>query len=282
MPSIKIVTDSTGDLPKEIADDLGITVVPLKVILGEEEYFDGVDLTSAQFYSKLKTSAHHPTTSQPSPDQFATVYKNLLKEGADGIVSIHISSELSGTVQSAKIAKDMLSNQPIEVIDTKVTSMALGLIAIEAAHAANTGATLEQVVDIVRNAMNKIKVYFVVDTLEYLKKGGRIGKASAFLGTLLNIKPFLTLENGLVAPVEKIRGKNKALQKLIDKMRDELGKNRKIRASVFHANDIQIATKLAEDIRSQFDTKEIIIADLGAVIGTYVGPGTFGVTYFQI
>lgn len=281
MSKVRIVTDSTADLPKHIARELGVTVVPLKVFFGDEEYSDGVDLSPAQFYSKLKTSEHHPRTSQPSPEQFLTVYRQLL-ETAEGIVSIHISQELSGTVQSARIASEMLHNRDVRVIDSRLTSMVLGLAVIEAARAAKGGADIDQVVDVARQVLGRVRVYFAVDTLEYLKKGGRIGKASAFLGNLLNIKPLLTLEDGLVTPVEKIRGKHKAILRILDKMRDEIGEKSKIKVSVFHADDPETAEKLSAEIRSAFDVEEMIIADLGAVIGTYVGPGTFGATYFKI
>ncbi|MDI3534547.1 MAG: fatty acid kinase fatty acid binding subunit [Thermosediminibacterales bacterium] len=280
MKKIGIVTDSTADLPRNLIEHYGINVVALKVFFGQEEFKDGFDLTSQEFYEKLKTSPHHPRTSQPSPAEFKQVYQKLLKD-YETIISTHLSSKLSGTYQSAKLASEMLGND-IVVIDSKQASMVLGLMVLEAARAVEEGLARNEVLKSVKEIADKIKVYFAVDTLEYLEKGGRIGRASAFLGNLLNIKPVLTLVDGEVSPVEKVRGSKKVLKKLIEKMESSIKPTSKIKVSVIHAADPETAEVLVQEINKRFNVEELILAELGAVIGTYVGPGTIGITFYEV
>lgn len=277
---IGIVTDSTADIPKGYIERYGIEVVPLKVFFGEEEFRDGVDLTSEEFYNKLQTSPYHPRTSQPSPSDFINTYRKLGKE-VDTIVSIHISGKLSGTYQSALIAKSNLEELDINVIDSKVTSMVLGIVVIQAARAVEQGKGKNEVIDLIHGILSKMKIYFVVDTLDYLQKGGRIGKAAAFMGNLLNIKPLLSLGDGEVIPVEKVRGKSKAVKKLLEKMRENIKPTKPVRVSVLGARADKEMEKLSKEIQEQFNVIEIIKASIGAVIGTYVGPGTVGVAFYQ-
>jgi DegV family protein with EDD domain len=273
--SVRIVTDSTADLPKGLIDELDITVVPLRVHFGDEEYLDWIELDSDTFYEKLTKTAIMPRTSQPSPADFEAVYRQLGGNG-DRIISIHLSSHLSGTYQSATIARTMLDGQEIEVVDSKVASMALGIIVIEAARLAKQGKTKEEIMVHVYEATNKVKIYFGVDTLEYLQKNGRIGKAAAMLGGLLNVKPLLTLKDGIVTPKGKVRGRAKLVERLLELVGEELQDTKKGKIAIIHGNALEDALKIKEKIDEKFAFSEIIISPLGAVIGTHTGPGVLG------
>ncbi|NUQ56762.1 MAG: DegV family EDD domain-containing protein, partial [Dehalococcoidia bacterium] len=197
--AVQIVTDSTCDLPREIVEEYGITVVPLTVFFGEEALLDGVEIGADAFYERLGTSHDLPRTSQPSAERFRQVYEGLAGETSE-IVSIHLSSKLSGTLNSASVARDQVAHGGlhIELIDSYTVSLGLGLVVLEAAAAARTGASLENVVAAARRAMDRVMVYVAVDTLDYLRRGGRIGRASSFLGSVLSIKPIVGIEDGEV------------------------------------------------------------------------------------
>lgn len=281
MARIKIVTDSTADIPPEVARELGLTVVPLTVFFGPESFLDGVEMTPAEFYTKLVSSPHHPKTSQPSPADFAAVYERLKSE-ADTILSLHISSHLSGTFQSAMLAKGMVEGVDIEVIDTKGASMTFGVIAIEAARAIRAGWSKEQILALIDRMVKGAGVYFCVDTLEFLRRNGRIGKASALLGSMLNIKPILTLEDGIVAPFEKLRGQNRVTPRLVELMQQKMGPEKRIRVAIIHAAARENAEKLLAAIRGAFEVDEATIADIGPVIGANIGPGTLGTVFYGV
>ncbi len=273
--AIRIVTDSTADLSRDIVEELGITVVPLNVHFGEELFLDWVELTPEKFFNKLEDSDLIPRTSQPSPGDFEKTYKEVAAP-EDTIISIHISQQLSGTFQSASMAKDMLSDRDIEVIDTKAASMALGIIVKEAAKAVKEGKSKDEVLDIVTFYLNEIKLLFLVDTLEFLQKNGRIGKASAFLGGLLSVKPLLSLKDGSIIPVEKARGTNKAKMRMIELMKEMVPPDRPVIAAILHGNALTEAEKLAEKIKEEYNVEDLIVTSIGAVIGCHTGPGVLG------
>ncbi|HHW02909.1 MAG TPA: DegV family protein [Thermoanaerobacterales bacterium] len=277
MGNISIVTDSTADITPELLEKYNIAVVPLKIFFGDEEYREGVDLTPDQFYDKLKSSPHHPRTSQPSPAEFAACYEKLSKK-ADHIISIHLSSKLSGTYQSAVLAKDMVK-VPVDVIDSKGASMMIGFTVLEAARAAKEGMDRQSILSLIDEMIKKLKAFFVVDTLDYLQKGGRIGRASAFLGNLLNIKPMLTIQDGLVTPVEKIRGKARTLDKLLEKVAMDASKGT-LRGTLVHAGCKDEVERYREAFEKHYNFKELTISTIGAVIGTYTGPGAIGIIYY--
>lgn len=278
MERIKIVTDSTCDLDPATLREYKITSVPLKVYFGEKEYRDGIDITSEEFYKMLKTSPYHPRTSQPSPYDFLECYKSLKSE-ADRIISIHISSKLSGTYNSALIAKKMV-DIPVDVIDTEGASIMVGFIAKEAARASLEGKSREEIIELINYLKEKIKIYFSVDTLEYLQKGGRIGKAAAFLGGLLNIKPILTLKEGVIVPVDKVRGKDRVYSRLLELVRQE-NINGPLNVAIMNSNAPDEANKLKNMLLNEFQVKEIITANVGPVIGTHTGPGVIGVVFYS-
>lgn len=282
MSKIRIVTDSTADLPVDIIKQYNITVVPLRVNFGNQSYLEGVELTTADFYEKLIKSDKLPTTSQPSPGDFVTVYRQLFKEGAEEIISIHLSKKLSGTYQSALLAKSMMEEDvKITVIDSQLVSMGLGLVVLNAAQAVSENKDNKEIYSIIDNVQQRMNTFFIVDTLDYLQKGGRIGKASLLIGSLLNIKAVLTIEAGEVHAFDKIRGKNKALDRILE-IAVQKSASQKIQCSIVHANSLETALKLREKLLNNLDCNEIIISNIGSVVGTHVGPGTVALLFHNI
>jgi len=268
--AVRIVTDSTADLPPRLVKELGITVVPIYVRFGEEVYRDGVDISGDEFYQRLENTTVHPSTVQPGPQDFLEVYRNLSK-GADGIVSVHISTKLSGTYNSAKMAKDMLDTGcPVEVIDSKEVTMGLGLIAIMAATMAKDGESRDKIVKEVKKAAPKIHLLCLFDTLKYLLLGGRIGKAKALLGSILNVKPMLSVKDGEVVPAGQVRTRAKGVDKLF-----EFAQNaKKIQdLAVVYSTTPDEAQSLAKRLNPIFDQKQIKIARVGPSLGVHMGPG---------
>jgi len=274
--AVKIVTDSSADLPAQLAQELGITVVPLYVRFGEEVYRERVEISEEEFYQRLLHGPTHPVTIQPNPQDFANVYQKLSQE-ADGIVSIHISSKLSGTCNSALQAKEMIEKGcPIEVVDSQIITVGLGLICIAAAAVAKTGADLQQVVKEVKQTLPNVHLLALVDTLKYLLLGGRIGKAKALVGSLLNVKPLLTLEEGEVVPRGQARTRSKGIERLCNFV-----------ASATDIQDLAVAYSttpdeaqaLAERIGSIFTKGPIKIVRLGTTLGVHMGPGALAVAF---
>ena len=277
--TVKIVTDSTADLPKEVAESLDITVVPLTVHFGTDEFKDGVDLTADEFYDRLINGPEFPKTSQPSVGDFAQVYERLGQE-CDGILSVHVSSKVSGTFNSAVQAKGAAQVAcPIEVVDTQQATMAVGLVAIAAAKSVQQGAGLEEAAGATRAAAERSRLFVLLDTLEYLEKGGRVGKAGALLGTLLRIRPMVTLRDGVVQELAKARSRNGGIARLLQFTReaaplDEL--------SVLHSTTPADALALAQEVKDLMPgEQEPIIARAGPVIGTYAGPGALGIAVLR-
>lgn len=279
MPGIKIATDSTADLPLALIKEYDIAVIPLKVFFGEKCYREGVDLTPPEFFEKLTAFEKLPATSQPSPGEFQNFYEDLTKDGST-VISIHISSLMSGTSQSALIARPCFPDRDITVIDSKQVSMALGIVVLAAARAAKEGKNKEEIIEIVRTMIGKVQTYFVVDTLEYLEKGGRIGKATAFLGTMLNIKPVLTIQDGVITPCEKIRGKGKALERIIEIAKDYAEQHGCLRSVILHGNVLDDTIKFHQRVSEELKCPEIIIGDIGAVVGTHTGPGIMALFFY--
>lgn len=278
MNRVRIVTDSTADLPRDLVEEYQITVVPLKVIFsGEEALRDGVDILPEEFFRRQLEKREMSSTSQPTPAEFATVYSELAA-GGHSIISIHISSVMSGTVQSARMAREMLPEADIEVVDSKLVSMGLGLVVLEAARAAAEGKSREEILGLVEKNLAQTKVYFVIDTLEYLARGGRIGKAQAFLGTILNIKPLLYLKDGTIHPYEKVRGKARAIERLVQVVEETAG-GQKIKCSIVHGANPDDMEQLRQKIISRLNCGVPVVSKLGAVVGTHTGPGVVGVVF---
>jgi DegV family protein with EDD domain len=277
---IKFVTDSTAYLPEEIVRKHDIRVVPLYVHFGESAFREGVDLNNGEFFDRLKAAPVLPTTSQPSAGEFREVFQELADQGHE-IVTLTISSKLSGTWNSAMAAKEMLPEARISVIDSLSTSVGLQLMLEDAFSAAAQGATRPEIEDLVEQIKSKMKVLFVVDTLEYLAKGGRIGNAKAFLGTLLKVKPILVLQEGAIEPCEQVRSKRKALLRMLDLVEEHLGNQApQARVAITNALVSEEAQSLAQELAERLSCSEPLIADIGPVIGTHTGPGVIGVASY--
>jgi DegV family protein with EDD domain len=282
MPKVVVVTDSTAYLPKNILQELNIQVVPLHVIWGDKIYKDGVDLKAEEFYPMLKAAKELPTTSQPSPQEFIDVYKPILDKG-DKIISIHISSGISGTLNSAHQAKEMLETKDVEIIDSKSSGMALGYVAMETARYAQKGNSYEDCIRIARKAVENIDVYFVVDTLEYLHKGGRIGGASAVLGSALDLKPILYFnKEGKLDSFEKVRTKKKAMKRLLEIAQEKVGEKKPIHFAIMQVEAMEDAEFLRAELEKMFKPDEIaemMIVTLSPVIGSHTGPGLVSISF---
>ena len=272
--SVKIVSDSACDIPKELVDELGIYVVPLYVNFGNESLKDGIDITADAFYERLISGPIHPFTSQPSPGDFLNIYKKIDDEN-DGIISIHLSSKLSGTFKSASIAsEDQSLKSKIKVIDTGHVSMSSGLCVLEAAKQAKNGADMDTIIETVNSFASRAHFVALLDTLEYLEKGGRIGKARSMLGSLLNIKPMITIENG----ESKEFGKARTFKKGVAKLRDFCYQFDKLHSlSVVYSTDLDLAIEFSDSLSSLLEDSIPIIGRIGPVTGTHSGPGTLGV-----
>jgi len=267
---VKIVTDSGADLPSQLAEELGIAVVPVYVRFGDKVYRDRVDISEDEFYERLTHDPVHPNTTQPTPQDFVDVYQKLSKE-ADGIVSIHLTSKLSGTCNSALMARETVGKEcPIEMVDSETLSMALGLVVIAAAKAAKAGESMDKVVAAAKQAMPKIRLLFLLDTLEYLKKGGRIGKAKALLGSILSVKPVLTIKDGELVPAGQVRTRAKGMNKLFEFVK-EVADIQDL-AVVYNTTPDE-AQALVERLGSVFDKEKIRMARVGPGLGVHGGPG---------
>jgi DegV family protein with EDD domain len=273
-----VITDSTAYIPSPLLVKHGIRVVPLSVVWGEEVLRDGVDILPPQFYERLKTAKVMPSTSQTTPEEFKKVFTPLI-DGGDSILAVLISSKLSGTVESALQAREFFPKGKIEIIDTSTTAMALGFCALAAARAVQNGAELSEAAAAARKAVNSTGVIFVVDTLEFLRRGGRIGGAAAFLGTALNMKPLLTLQDGKVEALDKVRTKRKAVARMLDLIEQGAGARRPLRIGTLQAAAEDEARALLDTAKQRFSPDETVFSEVSPVIGTHVGPGTVGIAY---
>ena len=277
---IKIVTDSTAYLPETIVREHDIQVVPLCVHFGDTVYKEGVDLSNAEFYAKLKDAPELPTTSQPSAGEFHEVFEPLVSAGHE-ILVLTISGKLSGTWNSAKAAQAMLPGAPISVVDSLFTSAGLQLMVEAAISAVGDGASREEIVEQTEAIRASMQLLFVVDTLEYLAKGGRIGNARAFMGTMLKIKPILYLRDGAIEPLEQVRSKRKAVARMLDLIEESTdGNGSSAKIGITDALVPEEAEKIKKQIMDRLGCQEPFLSSIGPVIGTHTGPGTVGVAAY--
>jgi DegV family protein with EDD domain len=269
----KVVTDSTSDLPAEVVRELGITVVPALIQFGDKVYRDGIDLSTDEFYRRLQSSSVMPKTSAPSPGTFKEVYSRLAQE-ADAIVSIYVSAKMSATYDAARIGSTDLKC-PISIVDSQTASMACGLLVIVAARAAREGASLSEIEALVQATVTRTVTYGVFSTLEYLYKGGRIGRAQAFLGSMLKLNPILAIRAGEILPIARIRTRPKAIERLCEILRTS-GIPQEM--SVMSTTEPDEAETLAQRLSPIFPPERMYRASIGPAIGTYVGPGAVGVS----
>jgi DegV family protein with EDD domain len=277
MTSVRIVTDSACDLPSDVVERYGIAIVPLSIRFGTEEFVDRRDLSPAEFWARCRSSPSLPETAAPAPGAFAQTYQDLATAGAEAIVVVNLSGALSATIEAARqAAREVSEGCEVHVVDSRSVSMGLGALVVQAAQLAEQGTPASEVADAVTDAAARTRVYGTLDTLENLKKGGRIGAAQSLLGSLLDIKPLIEVRDGAVEPAGRQRTRGKALAWLVDTVRREPAVER---LTVMHAECDDLPVLLGQ-LRSLYDG-EILVGDIGAVIGTHAGPRTIGLT-FQI
>lgn len=278
--SIKIITDSTSDINLDLAKELDITIVPLRVIFDEQEYFDGVDITNEQFYDKLVVSKNLPTTSQPAPEQYIPYFEEAKAKG-DSVIVITISSKLSGTYQSAVIAKDMAEYEDIHIVDSLTVTLGLQLLVRKAITLKNQGMSAEAIAVQLENTKTKVKLYALLESLEYLKKGGRLSGMSAFAGGLLNIKPIIEVRDGEVTLAARARGLSGGYSKLSELITQDKGINRNEEVCIGYSAKKDNMEAFINNYKETLNLRDFIESPIGSVVGTHTGPGVCGFAFFQ-
>ena len=278
MKKVAIVTDSSTYLPKDLAEDLGLHVVPLTLHWDDKSYRDGVDIEAEEFYEKLSSSRTIPTTSQTPVSVFDQKFEKLLAEDY-AVFAPLISSGISGTVKSAMQSQKNFPDAPLEVMDSQLVSMALGFLVLRVARAAKDGASLEECVALAKETYPKIGVYFSVDTLKYLAKGGRINTASRLLGSALDIKPIMEIREGKIELVESVRSRRKSMQRMLEMVDRDIAGREPVRISTFHAAAEDDCERLMQEAIARFYPIETITTYVSPVIGSHTGPGTLSIAY---
>jgi DegV family protein with EDD domain len=278
MRKVAVVTDSTAYIPKDLCQKYNIRVAPQILLWGEQTYYDGVDIQPSEFYERLKTAKVMPSTSQVTPSTFHQIFSELTQEGMD-VLAVLIAEPLSGTIASAVQAREMLPGARIEIVDSWSTAMAMGFQVLAVAKIAQQGASLQECRELAEKARQHVGVVFAVDTLEFLYRGGRIGGASRFLGTALNIKPILELVNGRVEAINKVRTRKKSIEMLLNLAEQRIGGRQPVRLATLHANAAEEARELLELGNQRIGAVELIFSEVSPVIGTHAGPGTVGLAF---
>jgi DegV family protein with EDD domain len=272
MSKIRIVSDSTADLSREQVDRYQLTVVPISVSFGDELYIDGVDLKAADFYKKLATSSQLPKTSQPSPEAFRQAYDAIAGED-DTVISVHVSGKLSGTLSSAETASKMASAKVVTV-DTRTASQGIARSVLTAAEAANRNMSLDDILAVTNKSVENTFSVFAVDTLEFLQRNGRIGKAASLLGSMLQLKPVLYADpDGMVAVYDKVRGRSKIIPSLVAAALKNVSPDNPVNLSVVHTNAEDKAEVLLEELKKHYEIADLHVGIVGPAIGTHIGPG---------
>lgn len=275
MGSVRIVTDSAADLPSDVAAAAGIEVVPLTVRFGAESYVSGVELSTEEFWTKLRSSSEAPATAAPSAGDFQERYAKLARDGATGIVSVHLSAKLSATYQSAAVAAKEITDIPVEVVDSLAVTAGTGLLALHAADRAREGASAAEIAAELNELRSHVHLYGVIDTLEYLRLGGRIGGAQALLGTMLKVKPVISLEDGVVEPIGRVRTRGKALEHLAELVRRHADDIRRLIVISGEAPDTEQLISLLDPVKVGPDD----VWTLGPIVGAHAGPGVVGTVF---
>lgn len=282
MTKVAIVTDSTAYIPKQTRDELGITMVPLNVIFGNESYKEEVEITVGDFYEMIKKVENLPTTSQPPIGEFATEFERLTKEGYTDIISIHLSSKISGTYQSAVAAGSMVEGIQVHAFDSEISCMPQGFYVLEAVKLANGGKTAAEIMERLNDMKTKMSAYFMADDLSHLHRGGRLSGAQAFVGSLLQIKPILHFVEGKIVPFEKVRTSKKALNRIFGLLDEDAKTGEPIDIVVIHANCEDEAKRIQAQLQTEYPHANISISYFGPVIGTHLGEGSLGVGWCKM
>lgn len=279
-PGVRVITDSSCDLPQDLADSLGVRIVPLFIRFGDEELVDRDDLSTAQFWARCATESDLPSTAAPPPGRFESTIRELAAEGATGVLIVSLSGALSATLQSAELGAAGVGDLiPVRVVDSRTVSMGLGSIVVACARAGLEGRSLDDVTALARDLVDRCQVWGALDTLDNLKKGGRIGGAKAMVASVLSIKPIIEVRDGVVQEGGKQRTRSKALAFLVDKVRENVASPGITQLSVLQADCSDVDAFVAQ-LKSVY-SGEIIVGDIGAVIGTHAGRGTIGVAFFN-
>ena len=279
MSKIALVTDSTASMPKDLVEKYNIIVAPQILIWGNETFEDGVNITPGEFYARLKKTSVMPSTSQVTVSKFFEIYQQLLKEEYQ-ILNILISSKLSGTINSAEQAKSMLpAGAPVEIVDSSSTAMAMGFHLLTVARAIKQGASLAESVQLAQKASQHTGLFFAVDTLEFLHRGGRIGGATRFLGTALNIKPILELRDGRVEPAEQVRTRKKSLNRIIELAEKHIAGQVPVRLAALHAAAAEDAQFILQEASARLNPIETYFSEVSPVVGANAGPGVVGIVF---
>src|SRR5690625_139689 len=276
---IAVMTDSTAYMPKELRSTYNIYMVPLSVTINGETYMEEVDITMQEFYQKVKTAKHLPTTSQPSIGAFVEKFEELA-QSYDAVITIHLSKKISGTYQAAISAGQMVDGIKVYAYDSELSCMPQGIYAIEAAKMAQQQKTPEQIIKRLDQMKKKVRAYFMVDDLTHLQRGGRLSGAQATVGSLLKIKPVLHFVEGKIEPFEKIRTRKKALQRIIGMLEDDAHMNNVSQVAFIHANVKEAALNLQATFQQKYPSIETFISHFGPVIGTHLGEGALGAAWF--
>jgi len=277
---VAIVTDGACSLTPAQGEQLGVHVAPVYVNFDNNTYKAGVDMEASEFYSMMHASKKLPTTAQPTAADFINLYTRLADE-VDEIITVVISHHMSATLQSAEMAKEQFTKVPVHIIDSESVSLGLGMIAIAAARMAAQGQDAKAVIQLVEEVKRRINVIFTVDTLEYLHKGGRIGGATAFLGSALNIKPILYIKDGRIEPLERQRTRKRSISRLLEILETNVG-SAEVNVAILHGNIPDEAYELEKQIRGRFNCVELVTSEMGPVIGVHAGPGTLGLVFYSL
>lgn len=277
---IAIVTDGACSMTLDQASQFGVHMAPIYVNIGEKTYRSGVDLEASEFYRLQRTSKELLTTAQTTVTDFVELYTKLADE-ADEIVSIILSKKLSATFQSAEMAQKQFTKVPVHTIDSESVSLGQGMLAIAAAKAAALGQDAQAVIQLVEKIKQKLNFFFMVDTLEYLHKGGRIGGAAAFLGSALDIKPILHIKDGKIESFEKQRTRKRSVARLVEIMEEKVA-GRSVHVAVLHGNAPDEASELEQQVRGKFNCVELFISEIGPVLGVHTGPGALGLAFYSL
>lgn len=280
MSKVAIVVDSTAFIPPELVTQYDLHVIPQILNWEGKSYKDDVDITPDAFYTRLKTAKEMPTTSQPSAGEFFEFFSEVAKT-ADSIVAVLISEYLSGTLSSARAAADMMPDEyPIEIVDTRSTAMGLGFMTLAAARAVENGADYKEAAAAARALIDRMRVVFVVDTLEFLHRGGRIGGAKRFVGSMLSIKPVLHLDDGRIEPLASVRTKRKAIQHVLQVMEEEMQGKPNVRVAVINALAPEESNRIVDEVQKRLNPIELLNTELSPIVGAHVGPGMVGIIYY--
>jgi len=284
MKKVAIITDTTACVPREQVEKYGIEQVPMLIVFGDKVYWDGIDMNPAEFYPLLRQAKKLPTTSHPSPEAFLETYRNA-SQRATSILCITISAKFSATFSTAGLAKEMarevLPDVAIEVLDCDTAAAAQGLVVLAAARAADSGKSLAEVIEVAGRVMSRVNLLATVDTLRYLVKGGRVPKAAALVGSLLQIKPIFAVTGGEASPVTNARTNSGAMKGLLKLMEQKVVEGKPLHTAVMHADALDRVTALRDQISSRFDCAELFITEFTPLMGVHTGPGVIGVAFYN-